>query len=318
MLLHLPVLERVAAEVQAGRRVALCAVVGTQGSTPQMPGALMLVDQTMRSTGTLGGGCVEAEVCKQAFTLLQAGSAELLSFDLDHIPGWDDGLICGGAMEVAVVPLADAVAAEPFEQAVRNIRAGRHAAFDLRVKKHGAWVEYRLNIEPEPTLLVAGAGHIGAELAKLCVGLEFRVVVVDDREDFANAERLPPPIEPIAADIEKTLRGYPIDPATYVVIVTRGHRHDQQALAAVVDSSAKYIGMIGSRRKVKLIRDNLLEAGIDPVRLDRIHAPIGLPIHAVTVPEIAVSIAAQLIEVRRVERVPAVVGPLPVTAEANP
>ena len=139
----------------------------------------------------------------------------------------------------------------------------------------------------------------------------------DDRYDFANAGRSPPPIEPIAADIEKTLRAYPVDPSTYVVIVTRGHRHDQQALAAVINADAGYLGMIGSRRKLKLIFDELAGAGVERARLDRVHAPIGLPIHAVTVPEIAVSIAAQLIEVRRQHQPVMVTGPTPVTTEAS-
>ncbi|MFH0980029.1 MAG: XdhC/CoxI family protein, partial [Planctomycetota bacterium] len=301
----------------AGRPVALCAVVKTRGSVPQAPGALMLVDQAMQTAGTLGGGCVEAEVRKQALGLLQAGTPRLLTFQLDHDFGWDDGLICGGRMDIAVMPVAEATG-QQFERAVDNIRAGLDAAIDLDVEKDRQWVRYRVNVEREPTLLVAGAGHVGAELAKLCVRLEFRVVVMDDRQDFASTERLPPPIEPVVGDIEKTLREYPIDPSTYVVIVTRGHRHDEQALGAVVNSNAKYIGLIGSRRKIKLIRDDLLAAGVAPERLDRVHAPIGLPIGAVTVPEIAVSIAAQLIEVRRANQTRVVIGPTPVAAETKP
>jgi xanthine dehydrogenase accessory factor len=313
MILHVPVLERLIGEVHAGRPVALCVVVAARGSTPQAPGALMVVDQAMQTTGTLGGGCVEAEVRKRAFALLRGSASELLSFTLDHVDGWDDGLICGGAMDIAVVSLA---AAAPYERALADLRAGRDATLALHVQQDGQWVEYRVRVEREPTLLIAGAGHVGAALAKLCVGLEFRVVVVDDRADFANAERLPPPIEPIAADIETTLRTYLIDAATYVVIVTRGHRHDQQALAAVIGSAARYVGMIGSRRKVRLIREALLEAGVDPAQVERVHAPIGLPIQAVTVPEIAVSIAAQLIEVRRAQGTQLVVGPTPLGTEA--
>ncbi len=317
MILSLPLFERIVREVSAGRSVALCAVVETRGSAPQAPGALMAVDQAMRTYGTLGGGGMEAQVRKQAFALLDTGAPRVRSFRLDAGSAAEDGLTCGGTMDVAVVPIGEAAAAEQFKRAIEDLRAGRHATIDLRVEKEGQLVAYRINVECAPTLLIAGAGHVGAELAHLCTRLAFRVVVVDDREDFANAEHLPPPIEPIAADIEKTLRAYPIDRATYVVIVTRGHMHDQRALAAVVDSDANYIGMIGSRRKVKLIRDNLLKAGVERARLERVRAPIGLPIHALTVPEIAVSIAAQLIEVRRAHRIPAVVGPTPVVAEGS-
>ncbi|RME39326.1 MAG: XdhC/CoxI family protein, partial [Planctomycetota bacterium] len=116
---------------------------------------------------------------------------------------------------------------------------------------------------------------------------------------FANADRFPPPMRPVVGDIEETLRGFPIDASTYVVIVTRGHRHDERALAAVVDSPARYIGMIGSRRKIDVIFDGLRRRGVSGERLARVHAPIGLDIGAVTTDEIALSIAAQLVSVRR-------------------
>ena len=310
MILHQPMLQRLVSQVEAGRGVALCAVVKTRGSTPQVPGALMLVEQSMKTVGTLGGGCVEAEVRKRAFELLQGNRAELLTFQLNHDYGWDDGLICGGGMDVAVMPIVQPDQVAPMQRALADIAAGRAATVPLRVRQENRLAEYRVNIEAEPTLLIAGGGHVGTALAELAVALEFRVVVVDDRADFANAERLPPPIEPITADIEQTLRGFPIDADTYVVIVTRGHRHDEQALSAVIDSPARYLGMIGSRRKVKLIFDDLVAAGADRQGLERIHAPIGLDIQAVTVPEIAVSIAAQLVAVRRADRRKVVEGPV--------
>jgi xanthine dehydrogenase accessory factor len=278
---------------------------------------MMIVDETMQTAGTLGGGCVEAEIRKQAFALLKFGVPKLLDFQLDHDFGWDDGLICGGGMDVAVVPLQRRQSAESIRQALEDLRAGRDAIIDLQVERNGQGLAYRIRVEREPTLVIAGAGHVGTELARLCVGLEFRVVVLDDRADFANAQRLPPPIEPVVADIERYLREYPIDAATYVVIVTRGHKHDEAALAAVVNSDAKYVGLIGSRRKIKLIRDDLLAAGVSPKRLDRVHAPIGVAIDAVTVPEIAVSIAAQLIQVRRADQCRMVTGPFPVGDEAS-
>lgn len=153
-------------------------------------------------------------------------------------------------------------------------------------------------VHPEPTLLIAGAGHIGQALCKLGAMIGFRVVVVDDRSGFASEERLPDAAEIHIGDIADTLANLPINSMTYAVIVTRGHRHDEEALYSVLDSGARYIGMIGSRRKVKLIFDDLLERGVSPESLERVHSPIGLDIHSQTVPEIAVSIAAQLILVR--------------------
>ena len=153
-------------------------------------------------------------------------------------------------------------------------------------------------LQPRPTLLIAGAGHVGQALCHLASWLDFDVAIVDDRADFASAERLPEADEIIIGDIATELRNYPITPLTYVVIVTRGHQHDESALHSVVESDARYIGLIGSRRKIKLIFDDLLEAGISEERLQRVYAPIGLDINSKTVPEIAVSIASQLIQIR--------------------
>ncbi|HRX86238.1 MAG TPA: XdhC family protein [Phycisphaerae bacterium] len=318
MLHYQNLFETIVRNLDAGERVALCAVVKTRGSTPQSPGALMLLDERMRTVGTLGGGCVEAEVCKRAFELLGRGEAGLLTFQLDHDYGWDDGLICGGGMDVAVMPLSESARAGDFRRILADMEAGIAARVPLRVRHENAWCEYSVLVEAEPKLVIAGAGHVGAQLAKICVDLEFDVTVIDDRGDFASAQRLPAPIKPLVGDIEQTLRSHPIDRDTYVVIVTRGHNHDEQALSAVIRSKAKYIGMIGSRRKIKLIFDDLAAAGVDPALLERVHAPIGLEINSVTVPEIALSIAAQLVAVRRENQGKIVEGPVPVTAGSNP
>ncbi len=153
-------------------------------------------------------------------------------------------------------------------------------------------------LQPRPTLLIAGAGHVGQALCHLGSWLDFDIVVVDDRVDFASADRLPEADKIIIGDIATELRNYPITSLTYVVIVTRGHQHDESALHSVVESEARYIGLIGSRRKIKLIFDDLLELGISKERLQRVYAPVGLNINSKTVPEIAVSIASQLIQIR--------------------
>ncbi len=298
--------------VERRRRVVVCTVVGSHGSTPQSAGATMLLHEDLATEGTLGGGCVEAEVRKQAFTLLQRDQSGLLTFQLDHDYGWDDGLICGGTMRVAVMPIGSEAEVAPFLAAAEALECRVAATVPLRVRHEGRMVEYRLNIEAPARLVIAGAGHVGASLAKMAVGLDFEVTVIDDRAEFAGAERLPPPIVPVVGDIEQTLRRQPIDVGTYVVIVTRGHHHDEQALHAVVESDAGYIGMIGSRRKVKLIFDDLAALGVNREKLSRVHAPIGLSIGAVTVPEIAVSILAELIEVRRRDKPTRVEGPLAV------
>ncbi len=295
--------------LESGQPCALCTVVNTRGSTPQTAGAMLLVHPNGDAEGTIGGGCAEAEVRRRALAMLASGSSGLLGLELDHDYGWDDGLICGGRLEVAVVCLTDASQAGPFREAAARIRRQERAQIPLRVEHEGKTVEYRLNVEPAPTLLIAGAGHVGAALAKLAVGLDFRVVVLDDRGDLLNPRRLPPPIETVTGDIEAALRQWPVDANTCVVVVTRGHAHDRRALHAVIDSPAKYLGMIGSRRKIGIIFDDLEHLGVDRARLERVHAPIGLKIGAVTVPEIAVSVAAELIQVRRAETYQAVEGP---------
>lgn len=155
-------------------------------------------------------------------------------------------------------------------------------------------------LRPQPILLIAGAGHVGQAVCRVGAMLGFEVVVLDDRAVFACMDRLPEASRIIVGDIPATVRDFPIGPDTYVVIVTRGHHHDAATLQACVHSQAGYIGMIGSHRKVRLIFDNFAADGIaTQEELARVHTPIGLDIGAVTVEEIAVSIAAELVAVRR-------------------
>ncbi len=152
---------------------------------------------------------------------------------------------------------------------------------------------------PLSNLIIAGAGHVGQALAHLGSLLDFEVTVIDDRAEFANKERLPDADQIIVTNFKKAFKNYPITPETYLVIVTRGHSHDATVLRQCIASDAAYIGMIGSARKIKLMREKFLEEGwATPDQFERVHAPIGLPIQSKTVEEIAVSIAAQLVLVR--------------------
>jgi xanthine dehydrogenase accessory factor len=278
---------------------------------------MLLVHANGDTEGTIGGGCVEVEVRRQALAMLLSGCSRVLSFQLDQDDAWENGLICGGRLEIAVASFADASQAEPFREAIARICRQERACVPLRLQHEAKTVEYHLNIEPTPTLLVVGAGHVGMALAKLAAGLSFRVVVLDDRSDLLSPQRLPPPIESVAGDPEALLRQWPIDANTYVVIVTRGHAHDERALHAVIDSAAKYLGMIGSRRKTRIVFEDLESLGVARERLQRVHAPIGLKIGASTVPEIAVSIAAELIEVRRADAQRAVEGPFEIGGSSS-
>jgi xanthine dehydrogenase accessory factor len=154
-------------------------------------------------------------------------------------------------------------------------------------------------ITPDPRLLIAGAGHIGKALSHLGKLLDFEVLVWDDREGYAAKNNLPDADQILNGTIEKTLEKIIIDRNTYVVLLTHGHKKDIDVLKSVIDSDAGYIGMIGSRKKIILVREQFLKEGwATPEQWDRIYAPVGLDIHAVTVQEIAVSIAAELIQVR--------------------
>jgi xanthine dehydrogenase accessory factor len=293
------VLDEVVRRADAGEAVALCTVVATRGSTPQAAGARMLLLADGKTIGTLGGGCVEAEVRQQAIKLLQSRVSQLLTFKLDHDYGWDDGLICGGTMDIFVQTIADSPSASPYRAALNSLRDGRDARIELSYTTDAGEARYTETLSPPARLLIAGAGHVGQALAAIAGTLDFDVSVIDDRADCASADRFPRARDRIVGDIESELRRFPIDGSTYVVIVTRGHRHDGKALAAVIDSPAKYIGLIGSRRKVLTIFQDLLAQGFSIDKLERVHAPVGLELGAVTVNEIAVSIAAELIGARR-------------------
>jgi xanthine dehydrogenase accessory factor len=167
----------------------------------------------------------------------------------------------------------------------------------------GAASEELLFIEPvfpPCRLVIAGAGHVGRAVARLGSFLEFEVTVIDDRRAFANKANLPDADAIVCADIGATLRKMSVSHDTYIVIVTRGHRHDTEALKAVVHSGAGYIGMIGSRSKISLQREEFIRRHwATAADFDRVRAPVGLPIRSKTVPEIAVSIAAELVLARR-------------------
>ena len=280
-----------------GERVALCTVVAARGSTPQQRGARMLVTSAGQIMGTLGGGCVEAEVRQRAMQQLLTDAAEMppvMSFRLDHDHGWDDGMWCGGILDVHVQILEGANDAEHFRAIAESLHHGRPTTIAI------PQINFEETLAPSPSLLIAGAGHVAEALAPLATTLGFKVTIFDDRADALNETRFPT-VERIVGTIDLALRDFPIDAHTFVVIVTRGHHRDAAALASIIRSPARYIGMIGSKRKVRTILGDLAAQGVDRDALARVHAPIGLEIGAVSVEEIAVSIAAELIAVRRDE-----------------
>lgn len=305
------ILQTILSEHDAGRRVALCVVVATRGSTPQPAGVMVCVDESTTIVGTLGGGCVESDVRRQAHQQLGAGAGRLVTFKLDADFGYDDGMICGGEMDVAICPLNPGDDLGPYLTAAKALKTGT-ATVPIRIERDEQQLEYRVRVEAAPRLLIAGAGHISRVLANVTQRIGFEVNVFDDRMDYANERRFPPPVIVHVGDIAPNLKKQLRDGVAYVVIVTRGHKNDEAALEAVLGSQAKYIGMIGSRRKIKVIFDDLRHAGASEPALAEVHAPIGLKIGAVTADEIAISITAELINVRRANQYQAIEGPFPV------
>lgn len=232
-------------------------VVRSQGSTPQRAGAKMLVFADGRIVGTIGGGCYESDAVGRAREAIGTGQPALLHFELNDDFAQENGLICGGRMDVHVDPLL-----------------------------------------PDPQLYIVGAGHVGFELGRIAGHAGFRIHVVDDREKFANAERFPG-ANVIVEPIPEWLHRADIAPSAFVVVVTRGHTHDLDAMRALAARDLRYLGLIGSRAKVARIYAALLAESLPSECLERIHAPIGFEIGAITPAEIAVSILAELIAVRR-------------------
>lgn len=306
------ILEQLRREMEAGRRAALCAIVATRGSTPQPAGTIVCVDDAATMYGSLGGGCMEADVRRQAHQMLASGESKIITFTLDDDLGDRDGMICGGQCDVAVKVLSSKNDAAAIDTILAELSSGTDTLLKLQLEVDKKQVEYRIRLDAQPNVLIAGAGHISRVLARVLHPVGFHVTVIDDRAEYANADRFPSPVEISVGPIAEMLQRQRIDAGTYIVIVTRGHRYDFDALAAVIDRPARYVGMIGSRRKIDVIFDDLRHVGVSDDLLACVQAPIGIDIHAVTADEIALSIAAQLISVRRKDHRKAVEGPFSV------
>ena len=242
-----------------GEEAALVTIVSSNGSTPQRVGAKMLVFGDGHIVGTVGGGCYEHDAIGVAKQVLATRKARTVKYDLNDDFAEETGLVCGGQMEVFIEP-----------------------------------------IEASPSVYIFGAGHVGFYLGRLIHEAGFGVHVIDDRAAFANAERFPNAASIVVDDIPGWLARTTIPATAYAVIVTRGHRNDLDVLREIAPRNLRYIGLIGSRAKVARLYEAVMAEGrIAPEQLERIHAPIGLDIGAVTPQEIAVSIAAELIAVRR-------------------
>jgi len=247
------------AEQTAGRSCALCTIVSTSGSTPGKEMMKMLVRADGSFAGTVGGGCLEAEVLESALESLRDERPRMLEFSLNERDYPDSGLLCGGKLRIYVEPIV------------------------------------------EPRLQLFGGGHVSGAIARIARFAGFHVTVGDDREEFASAERHPEAHAHVCADFASQARALAPAREHYLIAVTRGHEQDGAVLRALWESGCepRYLGMIGSVAKRNVLFERLRGEGVPREFLERVRTPMGLPIGSRTHEEIAVSVVAELISVRR-------------------
>jgi xanthine dehydrogenase accessory factor len=243
---------------RSGQKCALATIVQVNGSIPSYESAKMLVREDGSIAGTIGGGCVEAEVWNVAREVMETEKPRHLHFSLGQDAAYDSGLICGGQLDIFVEPVL-----------------------------------------PQPAAFIFGAGHISKSLSKIAGLAGFSTTIIDDREMFANRERFPEADSIFAGEYETVFPKLCVNENSYVVIVTRGHRDDMRVLKWAVITNARYVSMIGSKRKVISVVKELEKEGIPRAAFDHVFAPMGFEIGAISPEEIAVSVVAEMIAVRR-------------------
>lgn len=333
-------------------KCVLATLISRVGSAPRAVGAKYLIKEDGTSLGSIGGGCVEAEVWQEAQKVMAKQEGRVLHFELTSEQLAEGGLVCGGNIDIFLEPLRED-SLNIYQEALRMRQRGGSAILAtlvlvdgdfprgegskvliensgekvgslsggaelekkilsegqevLREKKPKVLVlssenrKMEILLEPvfsEPTVYVFGGGHVSEQVAPLAKKVQFKVVIIDDREIFANRERFPDADEVIVSEFERCFDRLNIGDSSYIVIVTRGHLYDGIVLEQAVESRAGYIGMIGSRKKIRTLYQSLTKKGIAKETLGRVHAPIGIDINSETPEEIAVSIVAELIKVR--------------------
>lgn len=322
-----PILDALLAALSRGETCVLCTVLASSGSAPRGAGARMAVFADGKTVGTVGGGAVELQCTRRAQEAIVSGGNDLCSYDLRPNDVSDIGMICGGCVtvyfqrfspengeELAVLRRARALLEEDGdlwlvleldESRVRSFRVltrgelptdERRALFSARALwRDGLYIE---PIARAGKVCIFGGGHVGRALVPVLKPLGFRVVLFDDRAALAKKENYPAADEVIFGSFSDIFARVTLGENDYAVVMTPGHQADYEILAQVLKTDASYIGCIGSRGKIAKTHERLLADGFTESDFARIHAPIGLPILAETPEEIAVSVAAELIEHR--------------------
>jgi xanthine dehydrogenase accessory factor len=288
--------------------VVLCTVTNIQGSVPREVGAKMMV-YAGGSLGTIGGGAGEAKVIQQAKIVLKTGAKQGVEIDLSGAPHRATQGICGGKMQVWLERWSGESAIAVVQQMLSRLQSGQSVTLitpfdgeqfpylsDRPEALAHAFIEV---LQPPPILLIVGAGHVGKQLAKVADLIGFEIVVQDDRPEWANIAHYPQAKMICTGTIADVIQPFSTHPGLYVALVTRGFQQDLEALNLLLRYECQYIGMIGSEKRVRQVYQTLEKNGIEKTKLRTIYAPIGLDIGALTPEEIAVSIGAELIMVRR-------------------
>ena len=326
-----------------GEPVALSSLVDSSGSIPMSDRAKMIVDAGGRAHGTIGGGCLEAEIQTVARDVLASGRPQSTDYTMTEKQAGEHGLNCGGTVRIYTERI-DPDSGELFGE-VAAAREGRSACVlvtrlggDGRALLHpdgrrrgdltavpaarlSSWAREALERErpslqdaeageeffvepftPPPILYVFGGGHVGGQIGQLAKNVGFHVVLVDDRPYFANPGRHPEVDECVADEVEAAFSRLPADDQIYIVAATRGHQHDEIVVEHAIARKVRYIGMLGSERKKMILWQRIESRGGDRRRLEEVYSPVGLDIGADTPEEIAVSVVAELIQVRRRDR----------------
>ncbi|MDJ1172763.1 XdhC family protein [Roseofilum capinflatum] len=294
--------------------VAIATVIATIGSVPREVGAKMALCADGTRLDTVGGGAGEAKVLSTMEQVLASGDPQKVAIDLSGAVQRVTEGVCGGQMQVWVAKWSGEGAIALTQAILDHLNQGYSVRlfipFSPRLSPHiltentpqpsqdQGFIDF---IEPSPMLLIIGAGHVGEKLAQVATLLDFQVIIQDDRPQWANRDRFPSALAIFTAPLSTVLEQWPYHHPLYIAMVTRGYDYDLQALTSLLEHPIphRYIGMIGSAKRVHKVRKTLADRPFPLEKLNTIHAPIGLDIGALTPAEIALSIAAELVLVQR-------------------
>jgi len=306
---HFQVIQHIVAAANRDIDIGLAVVVEQQGSTPRKSGTMLVLDGEGRQIGTIGGGELERQVTQTLARAMVEHQAILRHFDLAP-EGF--GMPCGGRVKVLMTPVSSREGRGVFQPLLNNLQAGKasllHAEmtepgtirWSIDPDRHQPLSGFDLSLEPPAPLFIFGAGHIAQALAPMAAAADFSVTILDDREERLARWNDTGKVTTVEIDtFEHCLSGRSLTETDYVLIATYGHQHDLTVLRQVLETAAGYIGMVGSRSKRDAIFARLQAEGVTDAALARVHCPVGIPIHAETPAEIAVSILAEMIAHRR-------------------